>query len=219
MPETSSPILVPTDPAVSACDRVLVMGATSYEWAIADFAIWRCGAVAVPVSTASPVQVATVSARMTVAHVADPARAVASLAEVRPGFLVVTSTGKNIAPAGSERLVERDGAAEHAVVVGDRRPTRPPCCACRTPSRGASTPEPMRSSTTRTARRPAEGRGRRQRHRLPDHQVKRWLALRVPLTEGAGHLTPTGKVRRTRADQANDLIERLHRGALGLIRG
>ena len=42
-------------------------------------------------------------------------------------------------------------------------------------------------------------------------QVKRWLALRVPLTEGAGHLTPTGKVRRAHVlDQATDLIERLY---------
>ena len=126
--------------------------------------------------------------------------------------VVVTSTGKNIAPAGWERLVERDGAVEHAVVVGDRRPyaaallfvsdTLPGCADAWTE---AVVDDPARLAALQRVVDAANATVSRA------EQVKRWLALRVPLTEGAGHLTPTGKVRRAHVlSQANDLIERLY---------
>lgn len=44
---------------VEAGDRVLLVGPTSYEWALADFACWFAGAIVVPVyPTSSPKQVA-----------------------------------------------------------------------------------------------------------------------------------------------------------------
>lgn len=62
-------------------DRVLIWGATSYAWAIADFAVWRAGAIGVPVyPSASPDQVASIVAD------AEPALAVvdADLPQLAP---------------------------------------------------------------------------------------------------------------------------------------
>ena len=126
--------------------------------------------------------------------------------------VVVTSSGKNIVPARWERLVERDGGVDHAVLVGDRRPYAAallfvPDAA--TPRAGswsqAVVEDPARLAALQRAVDAANATVSRA------EQVKRWLALRVPLTEEAGQLTPTGKVRRgTVLHQAGELIDRLY---------
>ena len=123
--------------------------------------------------------------------------------------ILITASGKNIAPAGWERLVEQDPAVEHAVMVGDRRPYAAALLFV-----GGSEATPWAGSLVEDARQLAA------LQRAVDaanatvsraEQVKRWLALRVRLSEDAGLLTPTGKVRRAHVvQQAADLIERLY---------
>ncbi len=126
--------------------------------------------------------------------------------------VVVTSSGKNIAPAGWERLIEGYGPVEHAVVVGDQRPYAAALLfvADVGPDQArawseAIVDDPVRLAVLQKAVDAANATVSRA------EQVKRWLALRVPLTEDAGLLTPTGKVRRaTVMSRAGELIDRLY---------
>ena len=126
--------------------------------------------------------------------------------------ILVTAGGKNIAPAGWERVVEQHEAVEHAVMVGDRRPypaallfVRDPLDAPAASWADALVEDPHRLAALQKVVDAANASVSRA------EQVKRWLAVRIPLSEDAGQLTPTGKVRRAHVlDQARDLVERLY---------
>lgn len=77
---------------VQPADRVAVMSATRYEWAVADFAIWAVGAVVVPVyETASLAQVGSALERAEVRlALAGGSEQRAVLVSARPGLPVWT---------------------------------------------------------------------------------------------------------------------------------
>lgn len=114
--------------------------------------------------------------------------------------ILVTSGGKNIPPVNLEKKLE-GGAIGQAVVIGDDRPYLVALFA----------PEPDFACADREAW-AAERVAAVNRGLAPYEQIKRWAWLDAPLSEAAGHLTPTQKLRRKAIAAAfADRIDALYR--------
>src|SRR5829696_8094730 len=102
--------------------------------------------------------------------------------------LIISSAGKNMAPARIERvLAAGDPRISAVVVVGDRRPYNVALVVVE-PKLDAEAPE-LREAVSRAI---TEGNRRLSRA----EQVKRWTVLPGPWSMGGDEITPTGKPRR-----------------------
>jgi long-chain acyl-CoA synthetase len=135
--------------------------------------------------------------------------------------LIVTSSGKNIAPQAMETELRSDPLVAQAVVIGDRRPYLVALLALdpegvleRVGDGGghadiealAEHPE-VRSGIARAV-------ARLNARRAPIEQVKAWRVLPRELSVAGGELTPTLKVRRdVVVERFRDLVEQAYAGA------
>lgn len=118
--------------------------------------------------------------------------------------LIVTAGGKKVAPAPLESLLTRDAAIADAVVLGDRRPflialVAPSEAGWAQAAAAARAPGRDPQTLARDAGVAAWFQDRvraRQAHHAPFERIKRVLLLATPLSQEAGELTPTMKVRR-----------------------
>ncbi len=133
--------------------------------------------------------------------------------------LIVTSGGMNIAPQHIEGLLERHGLVSQAVVYGDRRPypTALITLDAAAVERFARAHGLLADRTT-LARHPAileevaRTVGAANSVLAPYARIKRYTVLPGELTETAGELTPTQKVKRAIvAERYRDQLEALYR--------
>lgn len=101
--------------------------------------------------------------------------------------LIITATGKNVAPAEIENALRQQPGIAHAVVCGDRRPYVSALIAA--DAEVASAAEEMRELIQRAVNVVNERLSR-------PAQVKRFTILPRDLSQEAGELTPTLKVKR-----------------------
>src|SRR5690606_11184155 len=111
-------------------DRVGIMGRTSYEWTVLDFAVWAAGAVSVPIyETSSAEQVRWIASDAgvrlvvaeTAAHAAVVEQARGGLPGLAKGFVFDEEARRELtAPGARVRLVVAETAA-HAAVVEQAR--------------------------------------------------------------------------------------------------
>jgi long-chain acyl-CoA synthetase len=138
--------------------------------------------------------------------------------------LIITSTGKTIAPQPLERRLELGDGIAHAIVVGDRRPYLVALIALDEPAM--------------LARSRAEGLGCKKLYDLVRHPrihqivqghidalnadlagyeaIRRFSLVQTPLSIAAGELTPTGKIRRREIESRfADQIATMYPGEIG----
>jgi long-subunit acyl-CoA synthetase (AMP-forming) len=102
--------------------------------------------------------------------------------------LLINSYGRNISPEWVESELLASGAVSEAIVLGEARPH---CIALLSPAR-ADLDDAVLAAAVRTAN-----------ERLPDYaQVRQWLRLPRPLAGNAEFMTPNGKPRRARIEEA-----------------
>ncbi|MDQ3933139.1 MAG: AMP-dependent synthetase/ligase [Actinomycetota bacterium] len=118
--------------------------------------------------------------------------------------LIITSSGKNVTPASIEKALEQSRWISHAIVYGDRRPyltaliTLDPA---ETPALAETlgiTDDPATLPTNELARDEIQRAVDEANARFARiEQIKRFVILTRDLSEQAGELTPTGKVKRS----------------------
>jgi long-chain acyl-CoA synthetase len=117
--------------------------------------------------------------------------------------LIITSSGKNVTPASIEKALEQSRWISHAVVYGDRRPYLTALITL-DPTQASALAETLGISNDPAAL-PTDERVREEIQRSVDavnsrfarvEQIKRFVILTRDLSEAAGELTPTGKVKR-----------------------
>jgi len=101
--------------------------------------------------------------------------------------LIALSTGKKVAPAPIEVRLRESPLVSHAVVVGEGRKFL--AALLFVPRMAEMDPATVEAGLAAAV---AEA----NRDRSPSEQVKRWVALPTELSESAGEITPTLKVRR-----------------------
>jgi long-chain acyl-CoA synthetase len=117
--------------------------------------------------------------------------------------LIITSSGKNVTPASIEKALEQSRWIAHAVVYGDRLPYLTALITL-DPTEASALAETLGISDD-PASLPANELVREEIQRAVDvansrfaqvEQIKRFVILARDLSEEAGELTPTGKVKR-----------------------
>jgi long-chain acyl-CoA synthetase len=132
--------------------------------------------------------------------------------------LIITSSGKNVAPQGIETALSAEPFISQAVVVGDRRPYLTALVALDVQAVLAHFgPEPMPADVEELGRHPRVHREieraveRVNAGRAPIERVKTWRVLPRELTVAAGELTPTLKVRRQAVtDRFHELVDEMY---------
>lgn len=133
--------------------------------------------------------------------------------------LIVTSSGKNVAPQELENRLKLEPLVSQAVVVGDGRnyltaliTLDPEAVARWAAARGKpEDPAPLADDPDLLAE-VAEGVGRVNQERSSAEGIKRWKLLAGDFTVEGGELTPTLKVRRREIlSRHADLVEELYR--------
>ncbi|HEY8524434.1 MAG TPA: long-chain fatty acid--CoA ligase [Acidimicrobiales bacterium] len=132
--------------------------------------------------------------------------------------LIVTSSGKNIAPQDMETRLRSEPLISQAIVVGDGRPYLVALLAldveaamARTGSRGGHPDLEDLAAHPAVERELREAVARLNVGRAPIEQIKAWRVLPRELTVAGGELTPTLKVRRdVVAARFHDLIEQAY---------
>ena len=105
---------------VAPGERVLIIGETSFEWAVADFACWYAGAISVPVyPTASPEQVAE-TADLVTARIA-----LVDTTRLDAEALLAGCAGTSALPF-AELIAAPALSADEATAVGERWSARTP---------------------------------------------------------------------------------------------
>lgn len=123
--------------------------------------------------------------------------------------ILITSSGKNVAPAAIENALRQTRLVAQAVVIGDRRPYLVALVEL-DPEEVADMPQSLVSANL--ARDLAGVNDRFARI----EQIKRFAVLPRALTQADGELTPTMKVKRAAVlDAWGDLIDGLYAGTLG----
>jgi long-chain acyl-CoA synthetase len=134
--------------------------------------------------------------------------------------LIITSSGKNISPSNIENLLKEHRWISHALVVGDNRPylvallTLDPDEAPALAARLGVDPDPATmANDPRVKATLQEVVDEVNAHLARIEQIKRFTILDHDLTQAAGELTPTLKVRRNILTAAYaDVIDALYAG-------
>jgi long-chain acyl-CoA synthetase len=126
--------------------------------------------------------------------------------------ILVSSGGENIPPQRVELRLTADPLIQQAVVFGDRRPYIVALIVPDWETLGHHLPEGEPSPDDAATRRLVRERMQHALAGLPDHeQVRRFQILAEPLTQEAGELTPTLKVkRRIVAERYSEAIRGLY---------